>query len=182
MTRPARLTGLAPAVLTSSMASRPGARPDAARRGSGAHARVPSLAVLDERGRGHRSCLSAAVRDGYEQRRPPSRASSSQDGSSRAIAASFSFGLDRPGTPRAWGRLSRRPRRRRASRQLRAPGLQRRAGLRGAVWRDERAPRSPADFFEGGRAGWSLVAVCGPRSRSARGRRARHAACRDGCT
>ena len=57
-----------------------------------------------------------------------------QDGSSRAIAASFSLGLDRPGTPRARGRLSRRPRRRRASRQPRAPGLQRRAGLRGAGW------------------------------------------------
>jgi hypothetical protein len=59
-----------------------------------------------------------------------------------------------------------------------------RLGVRGAlacVARDGqggRAPRSPAVFPEGGRAGLWLVAVCGPRARSARGRRARHAECR----
>jgi hypothetical protein len=128
-------------------------------------------------GTGHRSCPSAAVRDGYGQRRPPSRASSNRDGSSRAIAASFSLGraglglraagaadppaatpARQPPTPRAWAKEARWP-----------------------AWRgdgqDGCAPRSPAIFPEGGRAGSFLVAVCGPRSRSARGRRARHAEC-----
>lgn len=126
----------------------------------------------------HRTCLSAAVRAGYGQRRPPSRASSGRGGSSRTIAAPFFEG---------WTGLGRRapgggcP----AGRDAGAPAANSaRLGERGAlacVARDGqggRAPRRPAVFLQGGRAGLSLVAVCGPRSRSARGRRARHAECR----
>jgi hypothetical protein len=112
----------------------PVARPDAARRGSGAHARVPSLAPRDELTCGRRSCPSAAVRDGYGQRRPPSRASSSQDGSSRAIAASFSQGWTGLGRRAPWGRLTRRPRRRRASRQSYAPWA---SEVRWPAWRGD---------------------------------------------
>ena len=143
-----------------------------------AHARVPSLAVQGDLEREHRSCLSAAVRAGYGQRRPPSRASSGRDGSSPAIAASFFEG---------WTGLGRRapgggcP----AGRAAGAPAaVAARLGFRGALacvardGQDGRAPRRPAVFLEGGRAGSFLVAVCGPRSRSARGRRARHAPCR----
>jgi hypothetical protein len=75
-----------------------------------------------------RPCATATERGGRHRARARARRKLARD---RGV---FSFGLDRPGTPRAWGRLTRRPRRRRASRQPRAPGRKRRAGLRGAVW------------------------------------------------
>ena len=125
-----------------------------------------------------RSGLSTAVRAGYGQRRPPSRTSWGRDGSSRAIAASFfegwtGLGRRAPGGGCPAGRAAGTP-----------AALAARLSFRGALGcvvrdgRDGRAPRSPAVFPEGGRAGLSLVAVCGPRARSARGRRARHAPCR----
>ena len=88
--------------------------------------------------------------------------------------------LDRPGRRAPGGGCP-------AGRAAGAPAaVAARLGFRGALacvaryGQDGRAPRSPAVFPEGGRAGLSLVAVCGPRSRSARGRRARHAECRSG--
>ena len=178
MTRPARLDGPVLRGAGAPDGSTPVARPDAARRGSGAHARGPSRALHDEQGRVQRSCPSTAVRAGYGQRWPPSRASSGRHGSSRAIAASFFDG---------WTGLGRRapgggcP----AGRDASAPAaVAARLGFKGALacvaryGDDRRAPRSPAVFLEGGRAGLTLVAVCGPRARSARGRRARHAECR----
>jgi hypothetical protein len=129
--RAARLTGLAPVVLTSSTASTPVARPDAARRSSGAHARVR-----------HSRCRPG----GDAAPLVPVR------GRARRLRT----------TPRAWGRLSRRPRRRRASRQLRAPGLQRRAGLRGAVWPGRARATQPSGLSLKGAALacplWLLVA------------------------
>jgi hypothetical protein len=143
-----------------------------------AHARVLSRALQDEQDCEHRSCPSAAVRDGYGQRRPPSRASSSQDGSSRTIAAAFlkagpAWDAARLGAAVPPGATSARqpPWPRACASDARWPAwhVTARAGARHAAQRA---------FLEGGRAGLSLVAAGGPRARSARGRRARHAPCR----
>ena len=178
MTRPARLDGPVIRRAGAPDGSTPVARPDAARRGSGAHARVPSRALHAEHGR------AAALVPVHGRAR---RLRTEVAAIARGLEQTRQLARDRGVFSQGWTGLGRRalgggcP----AGRAAGAPAaVAARLGFRGALacvardGGDGHAPRSPAFFPEGGRAGLSPVAVCGPRARSARGRRARHAECR----
>ena len=153
-----------------------------------------TLAARHERCRGeldreHRSCPSTAVRTRYGPRRSPCRVSSGEDGSCRGIAASFL----KAGPAWDAARLEAAVAPAASAPAAHAARLGFRCAL-ACVARDGQhghAARSPAVFFEGGRAGLFLVAVSAGqvgrgrravtpecRSASAKGWLVRHSACR----
>jgi hypothetical protein len=118
----ARRAGLSPGVPSFATASTPVAKPDAARRGPGAHARVPSRALRDEQARRQRRACPRPC--ATLQRRPPSRELE------RGRLLARDRGVFLWAGP-AWdaarlGRLSRRPRRAPAANPARL-------GFRGAL-------------------------------------------------
>jgi hypothetical protein len=146
-----------------------------------AHARAPSRVLQGQAGT--RAAL-APVRGRARRLRTEEAAIARELGQGRKLARDrgvFLLRLDRLGRRAPWRRLSRRPRRRRASHQPRAHGLKwcaRGHGARSARGRPSASAAPASGLSLKGAAPACRLGVGGPRARSARGRRARHAECR----